>query len=223
MSPSAAQRLEISLANEIAVASSAFDAYLIISAVVVFVRTRGSSSGKTGVQLLEHIRHALVDPAQNDSVGEHEVGDRLALGEELRVDADPEVVARLLARGLFEERQNDIAGRIRHDRALDDDGVVPALLAEREADFARGLAHGSEVDLRAVERRADCDQRDVRIDDRRPQVARRVKRLTEVAAQKLVETRLDDRGDAAANRREPCSRRRRRRRPLPLSRQGRRP
>ena len=45
-SPTAAQRLPISFANEIIVASSAFDAYLIISAVRVLVSSRGTVDSK---------------------------------------------------------------------------------------------------------------------------------------------------------------------------------
>ena len=61
MSPVAAQRLPISLANEIIVASSAFEAYLIISAVRVFVRNRGMLVGKRVVELASRLERALVD------------------------------------------------------------------------------------------------------------------------------------------------------------------
>ena len=93
MPPSAAPRLASSLENEIRLASSAFDAYLIISAVRGFVRMRGASRERA-VDFFECGDRPLVDAAEHDAVREHEVVDRLAFGQELRVHAHAEVRSR---------------------------------------------------------------------------------------------------------------------------------
>ena len=107
-------RLANSFENEIIVASSAFEAYLIISAVAYVVRTPRHVRERR-VEVLEHLGGALVDPAEHDAVGVHEVLDRLPLGEELRVHADAEVDAGpLVPRRLLEDRR---ARRRRSSRA----------------------------------------------------------------------------------------------------------
>ena len=69
---------------------------------------------------------AVVDAAEHDAVGVHEVGDGDAFGEELGVHADAEIAAGLLPRGLFEQRAGRRVGRAGDDGALDDDDVVAA-------------------------------------------------------------------------------------------------
>ena len=79
---------------------------MIISAVAGLVRTH-RHAGERRVELREDVGGALVDAAEDDPVGVHEVVDRLALGQELRVRAHAEVVSGALARGLLEQRDDD--------------------------------------------------------------------------------------------------------------------
>ena len=64
------------------------DAYLIISAVRVLVRRRGTSSNGS-YRRAERVDAPLVDPAEDDAIGEQEIVHRFAFGQELRVHATP--------------------------------------------------------------------------------------------------------------------------------------
>ena len=95
-SPTAAQRSANSFENEIIVASSALDAYLIISAVRVPVHEPGHVGGspRTAPRAAAQVRASM--PPSTRRSGSHEVADGLAFGQELRVHADAEVAARRL-------------------------------------------------------------------------------------------------------------------------------
>ena len=81
--PTSSHTLAISLMKEIFVARKAFDADLIISADVTSARTTGAASSL--VEQCDPVALFAPERADDDSVGPHEVCDRGALGEELRV------------------------------------------------------------------------------------------------------------------------------------------
>ena len=95
------QMRAISLENEIIVAMKAFDVYLIISAVRVVVRMTGVSLNIAYIRR-QDVGAAVVDAADHDAVRVHEVLDGHAFGQELRVHAEAEVDAGLLAGGPLE-------------------------------------------------------------------------------------------------------------------------
>ena len=88
----------------------------------------------------------------------HEVGDRLALGQELGVHAEAEVRARALPRAGLEGAAHRPVGRARDHRALHDHGVVAGLRAQRLADRGGRLLDVLEVDAALGRGRADGDE-----------------------------------------------------------------
>ena len=126
-SPTAAHRSAISFENEIIVASSAFDAYLIISAVAC--RRPDPRHVRETPRRVARGRHAVrsSSAAEHDPVGRHEVLRPPALGQELRVHADAEAVAGRCPEASSSDGRTTSSRGAGDDRALDDDDVVAVL------------------------------------------------------------------------------------------------
>ena len=113
-----------------------FDAYLIISAVRVFVRMRGARS-KGSVKLFENPDGALIDAAEHDAIRIHELLHGFAFGEKFGIHSDPEVEAGFLAGGGLERRQHVLIRRAGHNTALYHDDVIAGLSRGARRRFER--------------------------------------------------------------------------------------
>ena len=183
----------ISLENEISVARTEFETYLIISAVLLFVLDHGDAVERR-VDLALSIDRALVDAPEHDPVGPHEVVDGHALGQELRVHADPEVALRpAFPEAASSSGSDHVVGRARHDRALDDDDVVGRPCRDRLPDLAGGSPHEGQVDRVTVERRAHGDEGDVGVQDGLAHVGGRAQPRPDDLREELFEPVLVDR------------------------------
>ena len=144
--------------NEIRVARIEFAAYLQSSALAVSITMIGAPVRVNGrVQLPHRRRRALVVrfDADDDAIGLHEVFDRRALLEELRIADDAERLRRLASRSSSRTR---LRRADRHGALVDDDGV----LVHRAADVARHGEHVLQIGRAVLAlRRADGDEDDL--------------------------------------------------------------
>ena len=172
MPPIRAPKLAISFENEISVASSALDAYLIISAVRVLVRRRGTVVGKGAYSCLEDIRRSCIDSAEHEAVRKQEVADGRAFGEKLGIHAQSKICSAPLTGRSIQQRPHHFVGCARHHGALDHDHMVIIDPGKCGADVACRLADVADIDTLPVEGRADRDKRDLA--PRGPPIARSV-------------------------------------------------
>ena len=187
--PVASQTFAISLMNEIRVIRAAFAASLIISAEATSLRTIGASMPSWSAG--DSVAVRLVERADHDPVGLHEVLHGRALGRELRVRG----VADVGEPARVEPVAHLLAGADR-DRALHRDDDVPL-------DVGQLVDHrpdGGEIGVARVgRRRPDRDVDEVRALDRLAHVVREREPLG-VPLEQVVETGLVDRHLAAAER-----------------------
>ena len=183
--PSSSETLAISLMNEIFVARKAFEASLIISALATSARR--SVGAERRVQRLDavgELLRALVG-ADHDAVRLHEVLDRRALLEELRVRD----VARAGAAALDRAPGADRHGALHHERMVA--GVAELLehrLDAREVGVARVRGRG-----------VDAHEQEPGVLEHRLHVGREVEPLG-VLRHQLRQARLVDRHLPAAQR-----------------------
>ena len=160
--PVASQTFAISLMNEIRVISAAFAASLIISAEA----TSAADDRRVDplVQRRDRVAVRLVEGADDDPVGLHEVLDRGALGGELGVRDVADVTEPALVEPVAHLRSRpDRHGALHHD---DDAAVDLGQLVDHRPD-------GGEVGVARVgRRRADRDVDEVRAVDRLGDVGR---------------------------------------------------
>jgi hypothetical protein len=159
------------------VASTEFEAYLIISAVSVLVKIFG----------------VLVDAAHHDAVGLGKILYGCALGEELRIHAEPESRARLLAGSAFHGAPNHSIGGAGHHRALHYHRVEGILAGNGCADFFGGALDIGQVDAPACGGRAHRDEGEVGGGNRSGKIARCAQRLAHGVLQQFRQTVLMDR------------------------------
>ena len=164
------------------------------------VRTNGAYSSAI-------VRALIAVHAEHDAVGLHEVVDRGAFLEELRIAARRETETARAARSPRDLRRRSH----RHRRLGHDDHLARHVLADR-------LGHREHV-ARSAEpsssgRRPDGDEHDFRVRRSRGDVGRERQPPSRlIALHQLLETRLVDRDDALLQRRRSSPRRCRRRRP----------
>ena len=120
--PTASQRSAISLMKVILVARKALAAYLIeLGRLQAGEEDRRFDQIERPVELAHHLPRAVALGADDDAVGAHEIVDRRALAQELRIGDDVEVGLRV---GLADDARDLAAGADRHRRLGDDDGVA---------------------------------------------------------------------------------------------------
>jgi hypothetical protein len=129
------------------------------------------------------------------------VADRRSFAQELRLKADAEIDARLLAARLLEDRLYLFLDRARLHRRSDHDGMELALVAQRGADLLRQSQDRGEV-LAAVRggRGTHANERDLGIRDRLARVVRDGDAAgVDDVGHELLDALLEDRGLAAAD------------------------
>ncbi len=114
----------------------------------------GFTVGFELVNPLEHVVHfpqdgqaAIVNAAQHDAIGVHEVGNRLPFLEEFGVHADAKVSPGLFARGLFQNGEHDFVGGAWHNSALDHHHVVIGFILQHFANLAGYGLNKSQVNF----------------------------------------------------------------------------
>src|SRR5271167_1434201 len=90
-----------------------------------------------------------------------EVGDGAAFAHELRVIANREILAALLAAFFFKNRENDLLGGSSEHRAAQNKNVRRIFLADRRSDLPRYVLDVAEVELAIFQAgRSNADERD---------------------------------------------------------------
>src|SRR4029453_9546961 len=154
--PRTEQRLAISFENDMRYARSAFEAYLIISAV------RG---GKRPVHFFEGVESPCVVPAQHNAVREHKVVDGFAFREEFRVHTYTKIHPCPFAGSGFKSGNHMQVGGSGDNGALHHHNMISGLVTQRGTDLPRRSHHRGQVNRSTIQRRADSDESKFRIGD----------------------------------------------------------